>query len=260
MLPGFCIIAIKILIMYNVITSHRSIRKYKPDPVDDRLLEKILKAGTHASTTGNMQVYSMIVTRDPELKKKLWEVHFRQDMVLQAPVHITFCADFNRFTTWCINRRAEPGYDNFLSFFTGAIDALLASQNVCLAAEEQGLGICYLGTATYNADKIIEILELPPRVVPVAAIVMGYPDEDPGLTDRLPIEAVVHHEKYRPFTSDIIDSVYHERESGKQSMELLKINQKETLAQIFTDKRYTKKDNEFFSEKFLNAIKQQGFF
>jgi nitroreductase len=245
--------------MNKIISSHRSIRKYKPDPVDNLLLDEILKAGTHASTTGNMQVYSMIITTDPELKRSLWEVHFRQDMVLQAPVHVTFCADFNRFNTWCINRKADPGYDNFISFFTGAIDALLASQNVCLAAEEKGLGICYLGTATYNADKIINILDLPKRVVPVAAIVMGYPAEDPGPTDRLPPEAVVHYEKYKPFTPEIIDSVYHARESSDQTMELLEINGKETLAQIFTDKRYTRKDNEFFSGKFLNTIKQQGF-
>ena len=246
--------------MNKILASHRSIRKYKPDAIDETLLNKILKAGTYASTTGNMQVYSMVVTRDHELRRKLWEAHFRQDMVLQAPVHITFCADFHRFSAWCINRKAEPGYDNFLSFFTGAIDALLASQNVCLAAEEQGLGICYLGTATYNADKIIEILELPERVVPVAAIVMGYPDENPGITDRLPLKAVIHQEKYRTFTPEIIDSVYHERESSGQTMELLKINEKETLAQIYTDKRYTRKDNEFFSEKFLNAIRKQRFF
>jgi FMN reductase (NADPH) len=245
--------------MIKAIQNHRSIRKYKPDPIPLKILEEILCAGSRASTTGNMQVYSMIVTTDPVLKEKLWETHFRQDMVKTAPVHITFCADFNRFNTWCRLRKAEPGYDNYLSFFTAAIDALLVSQNVCLEAETHGLGICYLGTATYNADKIIDILELPLGVVPVATVVMGYPEEQPALTDRLPMESVVHFEKYREFTPARIDAIYHEREKSTQTVELLKLNGLNTLARIFTEKRYTKKDNEFFSEKFLDVIRKQGF-
>ncbi|HNW71011.1 MAG TPA: nitroreductase family protein, partial [Bacteroidales bacterium] len=151
----------------KTIFEHRSIRKYKNEPVSDELLKQLLEAGSRASTTGNMQVYSIIVTRDEERKKKLWEFHFKQNMVLQAPVLLTFCADFHRFSQWCLQRKAEPGYDNFLSFMTAAIDALLAAQNVALAAEANGLGICYLGTTTYNADKIIEFLECPEGVVPV---------------------------------------------------------------------------------------------
>jgi nitroreductase len=245
--------------MNNIFLSHKSIRKYKPDPISDPLLNEILIAGSRASTTGNMQVYSVIINRDPAIRERLWEVHFRQDMVLEAPVHLTFCADFNRFNIWCRSRQADPGFNNFLSFFTAAIDALLVTQNVCLAAEEKGLGICYLGTATYNADRLIEILNLPHGVVPVAAIVMGYPDEDLGITPRLPLEAVVHYEKYKEFTPELINEIYQERENSDQTKELLRINEKETLAQIFTDKRYTKKDNEYFSGKFLETIKKQGF-
>jgi nitroreductase len=245
--------------MLKTIFEHRSIRNYKKDSVPANILSEILKAGTRASTTGNMQVYSMIVNSDPAVKEKLWEAHFKQDMVKQAPLHITFCADFHRFNKWCENRKAIPGYDNFLSFMTAAIDALLASQNVVLEAEANGLGACYLGTATYNADKIIEILDLPEGVVPVAAIVLGYPAETPGLTDRLPLEAVVHHEKYEKFDSQKIDRVYKERDESEETRKLLEINKKETLAQIFTDNRYKKEDNEFFSRKYLEVIKKQGF-
>jgi hypothetical protein len=181
-------------------------------------------------------------------------------MVLQAPVHITFCADFNRFNKWCRQRNADPGYDNFLSFFTASIDALLVSQNVALEAENQGLGICYLGTATYMANRIIEILGLPEGVVPVAALVMGYPDEDPGLTDRLPMRAVVHKEKYQDYSSEEIENIYSERESSELTANLLKENNKETLAQVFTDNRYTKQDNLHFSKQFLEVIRSQGFF
>jgi nitroreductase len=245
--------------MINQMLSHRSIRKFRKTEIPADLLNKILHAGTRASTTGNMQVYSIVITTKQELKERLWQAHFRQDMVLEAPVHLTFCADFNRFSLWCKARKAEPGYDNYLSFFTSAIDALLVSQNVALAAEAEGLGICYLGTATYNADQIVEILELPKLVVPVAAIVLGYPDEQPELTDRLPIEGVVHSEKYRNYNSSEIDRIHAEKENLDQTLELLKINEKESLAQIFTDKRYTKKDNQFFSVKYLKTITDQGF-
>lgn len=245
--------------MIDAIFDHRSIRKYKPDAIPGEVMDRVLEAGSRASTTGNMQVYSMVVTRDPAIREQLWEAHFKQDMVLQAPVHITFCTDFNRFNKWCRLRKADPGYDNFLSFFTAAIDALLASQNVALEAEANGLGICYLGTATYMADRIIEILGLPPGVVPVAALVLGYPDEEPGLTDRLPMEAVVHNEKYQDYSADDIDRIYAEREASRLTLDLLAENRKETLAQVFTDNRYTRKDNIHFSKQFLEVIRRQGF-
>jgi nitroreductase len=243
----------------ETIFNHRSIRKYTSEPIPTDLLNTILEAGTRASTTGNMQVYSIIVTTDTAIKEKLWESHFKQNMVMQAPVVLTFCADFNRFNLWCEQRNAKPGYDNFLSFITAAIDALLVAQNVCIAAENNGLGICYLGTTTYMAEKIIDILHLPKGVVPVTTVVMGYADEDPGLTDRLPLKAIIHENIYHNYTPGQIDEFYSEKENSLLTKELLQINQKETLAQIFTDKRYTKKDNEFFSVKLLEVLKAQGY-
>lgn len=245
--------------MFETIMNHRSIRNYNDTSVSEKDLNEILEAGIRASTTGNMQLYSIVVTQDEEMKKKLAPAHFNQPMVLQAPVHLTFCADINRFHKWCKQRNAEPGYDNFLWFFNSAIDALLVSENVCLAAEEKGLGICYLGTVTYNAAQIIEILQLPRGVVPVAAIVLGYPDEKPGLTDRLPLEAVVHHERYKDYKPEDIDRLYAEKEALEETRELLIENKKETLAQVFTDNRYKKEDNLHFSKQYLKVLKEQGF-
>ena len=241
------------------IIHHRSIRKYKPEPISDDTLRQILEAGIAASNTGNMQVYSMIVTKDEDLRKQLWEAHFRQNMVLEAPVHITFCADVNRFSKWCRARQAEPAYENLLWFCNAAVDATLASQNVTLAAESFGLGVCYLGTAIYNAGRIIDILKLPKGVIPVTAIAMGYPDEQPPLTGRLPLEAVVHNGTYRDFTDEEINRLYADLESTEQTRQLLEINQKETLAQVFTDKRYSRKDNEAVSASYLEVMKKQGF-
>ena len=246
--------------MLDVIFNHRTIRKYQSRPVEDSVLSTILTAGARASTTGNMQVYSIIVTTEQELKHKLWEAHFKQDMVLKAPVILTFCADFHRFDRWCGQRDAIPGYDNFLSFFTASIDALLAAQNCALAAESLGLGICYLGTTTYNGDVISQVLGLPEHVIPVTTIVTGYPDEAPGLTDRLPVEAVVHREKYRDYSDEDIDRLYAEKESSELTRKLLAENNMTTLARIFAEKRYPKKDNLLFSEKLLSLIKEKGFF
>jgi len=245
--------------MLKTILNHRSIRKYSEKEIPRNILTDMLEAATRASTTGNMQVYSIIVTHDKNIKEKLWESHFRQNMVKQAPVVLTFCADFNRFNKWCEFRSADPGYDNFLSFVTAAIDALLAAQNCALAAESHGLGICYLGTTTYNADKIIEILDLPDMVVPVTTLVAGYPAETPELTDRLPVDAIIHYDKYRNYDRASIDKFYAEKENLPLTARLLEENQLATLAQIFTQKRYTKRDNITFSKKYLDVLKTQGY-
>jgi nitroreductase len=249
----------KMQIMIDNLLNHRSIRKFKADIVEPPKLDVILNAASRASNTGNMQAYSIVVTRDSSIREKLWEAHFKQNMVLEAPVHLTFCADFNRFSKWCEQRKADPGYDNFLSFLTGAIDAMIAAQNAAIAAEALGLGICYLGTATWMADKMIEILALPSLVVPVTAMVIGYADENPPLTDRLPVEGVVHYETYREYLPADIDRIHAEKESLESTLELIRLNGKETLAQIFTDNRYKKEDNRFFSRAFLDVLTKQGF-
>jgi len=243
----------------ELILSHRSIRKYTQQSIDASTLNQILEAGTRASTTGNMQVYSIVVTQDEAMKQALSPCHFNQPLVKQAPVVLTFCADFNRFNKWCSQRSAEPGYDNFLSFTTAAIDALLVAQNVALAAESFGIGICYLGTTTYTASRIIDILKLPKGVVPITTITMGYPAETPELTDRLPLNAVVHYETYQDFTPDSIDEIYREKEQGAKYQQFVVDNKKETLAQVFTDVRYKKSDNVAFSQSLLEVLKQQGF-
>jgi nitroreductase len=243
----------------DILKDRRTIRKYSTEPVDDKLLNEIIELGCRASTTGNMQIYSIIITRNEDKKKELAPLHFNQKMISEAPVVLTFCADFNRFEKWCQIRKAEPGYDNFLSFFTAAIDALLVAQTVCIAAESKGLGICYLGTTTYNADKIIEVLKLPGRVVPVTTITLGWPAEKPGQVDRLPLEAIIHKEIYHDYQADHIEKYYKEKEEREDSQQFVAENNKETLAQVFTDIRYKKEDNIYFSNILLHVLKEQGF-
>ena len=245
--------------MLSLLNNHRSVRKYTSQKIDNTLLNELLEAACRASTTGNMQLYSIVVTTDDEVKKQLSPCHFNQPAITQAPVVLTFCADFNRFEKWCRQSNATPGYDNFQSFFTAAIDALLVAQNFCIAAESKGLGICYFGTTTYLTQQIIDVLHLPKKVVPITTITVGYPDGEAARVDRLPLEAVVHENIYQDYSEETINKLYAVKESLPENLKFIAENNKETLAQVFTDIRYTKENNERFSELFLQAIKQQGY-
>ena len=237
----------------------RTIRRYQEKDVTPALLNELMEIACRASTVGNMQTYSVVVTRDAAMKEKLSPAHFNQPMVKKAPVVLTFCVDLNRFSKWCDQRQAIPGYDNLQWFVTGAVDALLAAQTFCVAAEEKGLGICYLGTTTYNPNQIIDALQLPKLVFPITTITLGWPDELPEQVDRLPLEAILHQETYHDYSEEDIDRLYAYKESLPENLKFIAENNKETLAQVFTDVRYKKADSEFFSEVLLETLKKQGF-
>ena len=236
-----------------------SIRKYANREVSNELLHKLLSLAERTQTMGNLQLYSVVVTRSEEMKQRLAPAHFNQPMVTTAPVVLTFCADFRRTSRWAECRKAEPGYGNFLSFINAATDTLLYCQTFCNLADEEGLGYCYLGTTVYMPKLIIDTLQLPQLVMPVATITLGWPDERPTLSDRLPLEAVIHEETYRDYTPELIDRFYTDKENLPENQEFVRINNKETLAQIFTDIRYTRPDNEAMSDTLLDALRHQGF-
>ena len=230
--------------MINSIKERRTVRKYLEKDIDTNLLNDLLATSFKASTTGGMQLYTVIVTRDDKNKEILSPAHFNQPMVKGAPVVLTFCADFRRFTQWCEQRNAKPGYNNFMSFMNAAMDTLLVAQTFCTLAEDEGLGICYLGTTTYNPEMIIEALNLPELVFPITTITVGYPDGLPQQQDRLPSESLIHNEHYHDYTSSTIDEIYAYKESLETNLQFIQDNKKETLAQVFTDVRYKKEDNE----------------
>ena len=241
------------------IKNRRTIRKYKSTKVSDELINELLKTSFRAPTMGNMQLYSVVVTRDEQMKKQLAPAHFNQPMVMGAPVVLTFCADFNRFTKWCQVSNATPGYDNFLSFVNAAIDTLLVTQEFITLAEEAGLGTCYLGTTIYNSKQIIDILKLPKLVVPIATITVGYPDENPMQADRLDSMALIHNETYSDYSEKRICEIYKDKEELEESLKFIAENSKENLAQVYTDVRYKKEDNEVMSKMLIDTLIEQGF-
>jgi nitroreductase len=252
---------------FDVIHNHRSIRKYKPDPVPDALLERALEAGLRASSSGNMQTYSIIVTRDRALRERLYQPHMEQSMVLDAPVLLTFCADFRRMRHWLRLNDAPDNFDNFMSFMIAAIDATLASQNVALAAEALGLGICYMGSTLANCDRIGRLLALPPGVFPVVGYSLGWPAENPAPRDRLPLSGLVHLETYHDYSDDDIAAIYAERnrKGWERYMSFPELRARiegsgvQNLAQIYTVLKYTRESHAAFSRTVLDYLRQQGF-
>lgn len=245
--------------MDKYFNSRKTIRKYSDRPVSRELLDSIIEAAMRAPTCGNMQLYSVIVNQDPEMIARLAPAHFNQPSVLGCKALLTVCADFNRFTRWCQLSDADPGFDNFLSFLNACADSYAFAQQIVTVAEMEGLGTCWLGTVTYNADQISEILSLPELVVPVAALTVGWPDENPELVERLPLEAVIHHESYRKDSDEEILSLFKAKDDFPANTKYVAENDKKTLAQVFTDCRYPRSMNETFSATFLDTLRKKGF-
>ncbi|MDE7469853.1 MAG: nitroreductase family protein [Paramuribaculum sp.] len=239
--------------------NRRSIRRYSDQAVDDKTVKELLALAANAPTTGNMQLYSVVITRDDEKKATLAPAHFNQPAIMNAKVVLTFCADFNRFSRWCTLSNAEPCYDNLQSLVTAILDTTIVAQQFVTLAEMRGLGTCYLGTTTYNAPMIAEKLNLPTLVVPVITVTLGWPEEkaeDPG---RLPSEAFIHEETYDDVSDEKLKELYAEKEDREDSKKFVAENGKETLAQVFTDVRYPRGNNEHFSKVLMEFIKSAGY-
>lgn len=239
-------------------TDRRSVRKFQAREVPDTLLREILEKAMKAPTTGNMQLYSVIVTRSQEMKEKLVPLHFSQPAAAGAPVILTVCADLYRFTRWCDASNADAGFDNFLSFTSAFADALIYAQQIVTIAENEGLGSCYLGTVTYNAPEISRLLELPKLVVPVACLAIGWPDGEGELTERLQLSGILHEEKYDVPTDEEVIDIFKVKEDYEPNREYVAENGKENLAQVFAEVRYPRQMNEDFSKKFLEYLKNNG--
>lgn len=238
----------------NYWATRRTIRKYTSQPVPDSMIDSMLQLAAQAPTTGNMQLYSVVVSKSPETLAALRPAHFNQP-ASQAPVLLTFCADINRFKRWCAISGAEAGFDNLQSFMAALLDATIFAQQFTTIAEQQGLGVCYLGTTTYNAPDIARALSLPKGVIPVITLSLGYPDETGAVSDRLPLDAIRHREVYHDPTDDEVLFHYAPKESLPENRRFVAENHKHSLAQVFTDVRYPRSNNEHFSQVFHDFLR-----
>ena len=240
-------------------STRRSIRAYDPDrPVSDELLSDLLGQAIQAPNTGNMQIYSVIVTREPERLAAIAPAHFNQPAIRSAKVALTFCLDLNRFDRWCRLGGAEPGLGNLQGFTWGVIDTAIFAQQFCTLAEMDGLGTCYLGTTTYNAEAIAEQLKLPQGVIPVITVTVGWPAEKPPVQPRLPLGAVMHFEEYHDPTDAELAGIYADEESLPENRRFVEENDKRNLAQVFAEVRYPREQAEHFSRVYKEFLKSRG--
>jgi FMN reductase (NADPH) len=175
---------------------HASVRRYKPDPVPRDLVETVVAAGQRASTSSNLQAYSVVAVTAPERRAALAELCGDQEGILQAPVFLAWCADLSRLDRICRIRGYRQVASHAESFVVAAVDAALAMQNAALAAESLGLGMCYIGAVRNHPAEVIELLDLPLLVFPISGMTLGWPASRPKVRPRLPLEAVLHWERY----------------------------------------------------------------
>jgi nitroreductase len=197
----------------RLLLTHRSIRSFQDQGVERSLIDRVLVEALHgSSSSGNLNLVSVIKTFDVERKRRLYELHFDQPMVLQAPLVLTFCADSHRTRQWLAQRDARLGFADFISWHVAGYDAIILAQTTALALESHGLGICYMGTTLHSMAAIADFLECPDHCLPVTSLVVGWPAEAPAQRDRLPGTAWIHEERYqRPGAADI-DAGFAERE------------------------------------------------
>jgi nitroreductase len=254
----------------DLLKAHRSIRQFEDRPVDSELIDRILEESLQgSSSSGNLNMVSVIKTRDAERKARLYELHFEQPMVLQAPLVLTFCADTFRTRQWLSQRGALLNFGNLLSYHVASFDAIILSQTVALALESHGMGMCYMGTTLHSMQEISEYLDCPDHCLPVTSMVVGWPAEQPNQRDRLPGKAWIHNERYQSPSAQDIDRLYKDREvkgweryrsMGQEmitEMEALGIT---SLAQYYTsDMKYAPDVFERDSARLRNLLQAKGF-
>ena len=205
-------------------TRRRSMRNFHPEPVDDELIGTIVRQAMKAPTTGNMQLYSVVATRRPE-----------------SAVSGT-----------------KPGFGNLQGFLYGLFDATILTQQISTIAELHGLGTCILGTTAFNAPEIADLLQLPSGVVPLLTLAVGVPDGDGEPTERLPLDGVLHWEKYADPTDAEIAEIYSVKDDFAPNRQYVTENHKPSLAHVFTEVRYPEAMNSEFSAKLDTWLRAQG--
>ncbi len=244
---------------YDYFRNRTTVRHFSSEAPGRELVRNIVEAALRAPNTGNMQLYSVIETRDPENLRLMAPMHFNQPAATGAPVILTVCADVKRFERWCEVSDAVPAMRNLQMLLAAVTDASILAQQIVTIAEMEGLGTCYLGTVAYNAPEIAALLDLPDGVVPVAAVALGYPAAKAEKCERLPLDAVLHSERYNHPGDEEIKSLYSAKDDFAPNRKFIEENGKATLAQVFTDIRYPASNNIPFSRKLADFLKTQKF-
>lgn len=210
--------------MIELLQSHTSVRKYTDETIPKEVLEELILSGQHASSSHFVQAYSVVHVTDDAKKEQLKELSNNHVQIDTAPVTLIFCADLKR-----LEKAAEMEETSFAgntaeNLVVSVIDTALFAQNVAVAAESKGYGICYIGGIRNNIAAVSELLELPHFVAPLFAMTIGVPDRRNEVKPRLPIETVLHENTYDEAKyesllkeyNDIMNAYYKKRSSNRK--------------------------------------------
>jgi len=203
----------------NTIFQHRSIRKFKTRKVSRRLIDLIVEAGQRAPTACGMQTYSFVLVNDSNLREEIFRAIGRQKCMEQAPTWIVVCADLARQLELFKMLKVKTEFGPLGKLIPSIVDAVLASQNMVVAAEALGLGTVFIGSIWDSMKKVAQILKVPKNVLPILILCLGYPDEKPPNRPRWPRKAVLHENLYAMPSQKLMKEYYQ-----KANQELIKMN------------------------------------
>lgn len=223
----------------ELLKSHRSIRKFTDQKIPRELFEELIRAGQSAATSSHVQAYTIIHVVNPENRAKLAELAGGQAYVAESSDFLVFCADMKRSTEAAERAGADVVRGMTEHLLVASVDTALIAQNIAVAAESEGLGICYIGGIRNNPADVSEILQLPEHVYPVFGMCLGYPDQNPEVKPRLPLASILKEDYYRADEDealvaefdDTMRSYYLARTGGKKET-----NWSEQLKPLFTTK------------------------
>ncbi|ATH76195.1 MULTISPECIES: oxygen-insensitive NADPH nitroreductase [Halomonadaceae] len=207
----------------KLLQSHRSIRKFTDQEIPRGLLLELIKAGQAAATSSHVQAYSVIHVKDAANREQLAELSGGQGYVASSAVFLVFCADMKRPTEASARTGANVERGMTEQLLVATVDTALMAQNVAVAAESEGLGICYIGGIRNNPEAVSELLKLPPHVYPVFGMCLGYPDHQPEVKPRLPVEAILKEDYYTEDSDQVVAfddtmrAYYQSRSSGNKN-------------------------------------------
>ncbi len=181
--------------MMTLMRRHRSIRKYAETPIPEAHVRAAVETGQAASTSSAVQSYCLIHVTGPAERERLVELTGGQEKVARCGAFFAVCGDTRRHRL--INARAGRPYDAQLeAFLLAVIDATLFAQNLVLAFESMGYGICYIGGLRNQLPEVDALLGLPEGVYPLYGLCVGVPAEMPDARPRLPVDAVLFRDRY----------------------------------------------------------------
>jgi nitroreductase len=182
-----------------LILSHRSVRAFRPDPVPAGTIETLVAAAQSASSSSNLQAWSVVAVEDPAHKARLAGYAGNQEFIRQAPLFLVWLADFARLRLLAEGQGATVEAAEYTeALILGIVDTALAAQNAVVALESLGLGAVYVGAVRNHPEEIAAALKLPGHIFPVFGLAVGWPDPDrpAAVKPRLPQAAVLHRETY----------------------------------------------------------------